>query len=158
MGDTVKLLQHGFISSIPTIIFVVILLVILERLFFRPIAEVMKKRAEKTVGALKYAREQMNAAEEEARRYQAELQAARQEIYAMRQEARKKVLAEREDALKTARERAEGWMKDAQEAIQEEVRAAKQQLSASSGALASEITKKILTGDAPPSAGRSFTS
>lgn len=158
MGDTVKLLQHGFISSIPTIIFVVILLVILERLFFRPIAEVMKKRAEKTVGALKYAREQMNAAEAETRRYQAELLAARQEIYTMRQDSRKKVLVEREDALKAARERAEGWTKDAQQALSGEVNAAKQQLSASSHALASEITEKILTGDASPSAGRSFTS
>jgi|SRR5579875_1238291 len=153
MGDTLRLLQHDFLSSIPTIVFVILLLAILERLFFRPIAKTMEKRAERTVGALERAKEQVAAAEAKSRQYESALLAARQELYDRSQEERQKALAEREAALRTARERAEELVKNAQQALANEVSLARQQLSSSCQALAEEITETLLAESAVPTAG-----
>lgn len=150
MGDTLRLLQHDFISSIPTVVFVIILLIILERLLFRPLADVMKKRADGSVGAQEHAREVVEAAKTKSREYEAALQTARLEVYNFRQSERNKALAEHESALKAARARADGLVKNAQTALAAEVSAAKQQLEASCRDLAAEITKRILADGASP--------
>ncbi len=150
MGDTLRLLQHDFISSIPTVIFVIILLIILERLFFRPVAAVMEKRREGSRGAEERAREETEAAKNRSREYEAALQAARIEVYNFRQSERNKTLAEHETALKAARERADVLVKNAQTTLASEVSAAKQQLEASCQALAAEITERILADGARP--------
>ncbi|MGH9327338.1 MAG: ATP synthase F0 subunit B [Terriglobia bacterium] len=150
MGDTLRLLQHDFLSSIPTIIFVIILLAILERLLFRPLAKVMKEREEASVGAQERAREEAERAKAKAREYEAALQAARLEVYDFRQSERNKAVAEHEGALKAARARAEERIKNGRAALADEVSAAKQQLTASSQSLAGEIAERILAGDALP--------
>src|SRR5579884_1479546 len=142
MGDTLRLLQHDFLSSIPTIVFVILLLIILERLFFRPIAKTLEKRAE----------EQVSAAEAKSRQYESALAAARQELYNRAQEERQKALAEREKMLKMARERADELVKNAQQALATEVSIAKQQLSSSCQALAEEIIETLLAESAVPTA------
>jgi F0F1-type ATP synthase membrane subunit b/b' len=133
-----------YLHSIPTIVFVVILFIILNYLFFRPLAEVMKKRADATEGAIARAREQAGAAEAKSRAYEDAMRAARGEIYAGRQEDRKRALAEREQLLKSARERGEGLVKDAQAALTREAAAAREELAAAANTLAREITEKIL--------------
>src|SRR5579875_3900967 len=130
MGDTLRLLQHDFLSSIPTIVFVILLLIILERLFFRPIAKTLEKRAERTVGALERAKEQVSAAEAKSRQYESALAAARQELY----------------------NRADELVKNAQQALATEVSIAKQQLSSSCQALAEEIVETLLAESAVPTA------
>ncbi|MGH9469109.1 MAG: hypothetical protein ACRD1N_02050 [Terriglobia bacterium] len=150
MGDTLKLLQYDFLSSIPTAIIVIILLVILERIFFRPIAEVTKRRAEASTGAQEFAREQIAAAAAKSKEYDDALRAARLAVYNSREQERRNALTERDAALKTARERAEGLVKKAQAAVAAEVASAKEQLAASSQALAAEITGRILEDGGSP--------
>lgn len=149
MGDTLKLLQHDFLSSIPTAIIVIVLLIILERIFFRPVAEVMKKRAEASTGAQEYAREQIAAAEAKSKEYDDTLKAARLEVYNSREGERKKSLTERDATLKAARDRAGALVQKAQAAVSAEAASAREQLAASTQALAAEITDRIL-GDAEP--------
>lgn len=142
MGDAFRLIGQLFVRSIPTVVFVIILLAILDRLFFRPIAETLKKRAESTTGALTRAREQMNEAGSKSRQVEAALQAARAEIFRDRQAAHQEALKEQDRALAGARERAEARVREAQAAIAAEVAIARQQLSTE--ALAREIADKIL--------------
>lgn len=144
MGDPFKLVGLLFVRSAPTVIFVILLLAILDRLFFRPIAQVMKKRAERTVGALARAREEMTEAEAKRRQYEAAVQAARIEIYSQRQAEHQAVLQEHENALRMARERSEALVKEAQVELASEAALVKQQLSISCQSLAREITGKIL--------------
>ncbi|MGH9398432.1 MAG: hypothetical protein ACRD18_16485 [Terriglobia bacterium] len=148
MGDAFKLIGLLFVRSIPTVIFIIILLAILDRLFFRPIADVMKKRAEGTVGAMSRAREQMSEAETKSRQYEAALQAARMEVYSQRQTEHAKALVQHEASLRAARERSEGLVKEAQAAIAAEAGLVRQQLSVSCQTLANEIAEKILSGGA----------
>jgi len=58
MGDILSRLGHLFVQSTPTVIFVFLLLVVLDRLFFRRLTEVLREREARTSGALERAREQ----------------------------------------------------------------------------------------------------
>jgi F0F1-type ATP synthase membrane subunit b/b' len=66
MNEILRQLGQLFVRSFPTVVFVFFLLVVLDRLFFRPMLEVLKKREEATRGALEKAREQAAAAEAKA--------------------------------------------------------------------------------------------
>ncbi|MGH9345619.1 MAG: ATP synthase F0 subunit B [Terriglobia bacterium] len=144
MSDAFRLVGLLFVRSVPTVIFVIILLATLDRLFFHPIADVIKKRAESTVGALARAREQVREAEAKSRQYESALQAARAETFKQRQAEHQKALEEQDRALRAARERSEGIVKEAQTALVREVELARQQLQISGHALAQEIADKIL--------------
>jgi F-type H+-transporting ATPase subunit b len=144
MTEVLGLLKQLYIHSIPTIIFVIVLFIILDRLFFRPIAEVVKKRRAATVGALEGARKQAAEAEAKAREYEGAIHAARLQIYSARQDDRQRTLAKRDESLKAARERADRLVKEAQGSIAAEAAAAKEQLAASSESLARQITERIL--------------
>ena len=154
MTDAFRLIGLLFIRSIPTVFFVIIVLVILDRLFFRPLMAVTTSRAGKTVGALEKARQQMNGAEARLLQYESALQAARVEIYRQRQTEHQSALKQHEEAIRVARERAEAMMKDAQAAVEAEVDVAKRQLALSCGVLAGEIAKKILGAADPGGSAR----
>jgi F-type H+-transporting ATPase subunit b len=148
MNQTWVSLEQLYIHSIPTIIFVIVLFIVLDRLLFRPVASVMKEREDATTGALERARKQANEAEAKSRDYQSAIQAARTEIYATRQEDRQRGLAERETSLKAAHERSDLLVKEAQASIAAEADAAREQLAASSELLARELMERIL-GEGP---------
>jgi F-type H+-transporting ATPase subunit b len=144
MGETFRQLGHLFAQSIPTVIFVFLLGVILDRLFFRPLDAVLKQREEETLGAFDRARELSAAADAKAKEYEAEFQAARQEVYRRRESDRRTGLQEREEMLSGARARAESALKDAQAALHAEAESVKQQLTGITRSLALEVTRTVL--------------
>lgn len=144
MSDALRLVGLLFVRSIPTIIFVVILVAILDRLFFRPIAAVLKQRAGETTGALERARRQAEEAAAKTEHYRGELAAARAEIFRKRQEDHQSALAEMDGVLRRAREHSEGLVHEASQALAAEVAEARRELTASTQSLAREIAGKIL--------------
>lgn len=154
MSDALRLVGLLFVRSIPTIIFVVILVAILDRLFFRPIAETLKKRTDATVGAMARAREQAEEASAKSKQYESELGAARADIFRQRQADHQSVLADMDAVLRRAREHSEGLVHEASHALAGEVAQARQQLAASTQTLAREIAGKIL---AAPQGGEDRT-
>lgn len=144
MSEVLSQLARLFVQSVPTVIFVFLLFVILERLFFRPITAVLQQRGEATVGALARAREQASTAEAKLREYEAAFQAARQEIYRLREAARRAGLSEREGTVQKARAQAERLLREAQASLAAEVAGAQQQLDSACRALAEEIATTIL--------------
>ncbi len=152
MREILAQLQQLFVQSIPTVIFVFVLLAILERLFFRPLVGVLKQREDETLGALARAREQAVDAEAKSRQYDASFQAARQEFYRVREEDRRVALSERGAALKKSRAQAESLMNEALANLRKEVEAAKQDLEKASRPLAGEITETILGSGIPSDA------
>jgi len=153
MGVILSQIGHLFVQSIPTIILVFLLLIILNRIFFKPIINVLKQREALASGALVRAREQTAAAEDKTREYEAAFQAARQEVYRQREADRQLAIKVREGALQSAREEAEAWVRDAQSDLAAQVELAKKELNAATQSMASEIVDVVLgTG---PSAGTS---
>lgn len=144
MGDILTQLGRLFVQSVPTIIFVFFLLVVLDRLLFQRVSEVLREREARTIGALERAREQAAVAELRSREYEAAFQAVRQEVYRQREAERREGLREREETLKQARQQVESSLAEAQAKLAVEVEAAKRELQRASQSLALEITETIL--------------
>src|SRR5574337_186650 len=151
MEEILSQLEHLFVQSIPTVVFVFLLLVILDRIFFQPVTAILKKREEATTGALARAREQAAAVETKSREYEAAFQAARQEVYRQREAARRVNLAEHENTLKRARAQSEAMLDEAQKKLTAEVGSVKGELEGPCRALGREIAEAILGTSAPPS-------
>lgn len=149
MTELLNQLGHLFVQSIPTVIFVFLLLIILERFFFRPLTTILQKREEATSGALARAKEQTALAETKAKEYETAFQAARQDVYKLREEGRKSALEERGKVLLTARAEAEAYVKDAADKMNLQVEAAKKELDVACQTLGSEIADAVLGGGAP---------
>lgn len=144
MGGIFSQLGQLFVQSIPTVIFVFLLLLILNKIFFGPIINVLKQREDMTSGALVRAREQTAAAETKTREYDAAFQLARQEVYRQREADRQATLKEREALLQKAREDSEVLIQTAQQTLKTEVESAKVELGAASRSMAGEITDLLL--------------
>jgi F-type H+-transporting ATPase subunit b len=150
MTEIFRQLGQLFVQSLPTVLFVFFLLVILDRLFFRPMLAVLKKREDDTRGALERARAQAADSEAKARQYEEAFQAARQEVYRRREADRRDSLAEREKQLGKAREQSDAYLKEALEALAREAESARQELGRASAPLATKITEAVLSGDKFP--------
>lgn len=148
MGDTFRQLGHLFLQTVPTVVFVFLLFVILDRIFFRPLTAVLKHREESTLGALARAREQAAAAESKSREYEEAFQAARQEVYRQREAERRASLAEREAALQNARGQAEAMIREAQAQLAGEAARVKVELESACRPLAEEISQSLVGPDA----------
>jgi len=149
MGEILSRLGQLFVQSTPTVIFVFLLLIILDRLFFRRLDEVLREREEATRGALARARKETAAAETKWQEYESAFQAARQEVYRQREIDRREGLAESQNSLEKSRQQTESWLKDAQGKLSVEVESAKKELNRTSQSLAMEIVETIL-GDGGP--------
>ena len=150
MGAILSELGHLFVQSIPTVIFVFLLFILLDRILFQPVIRVLKQREEMTSGALVRARKQMAAAEAKAREYELAFQSARQEVYRQREADRQAAIKEREVALERARQQAEAWVRNAQAELAAEVEGAKTSLATATQSMAGEIVEVVLsTGPSP---------
>ena len=144
MGELLGQLGQLFLQSAPTIVFVFLLFLILDKLFFRPLTALLQQREEATKGALARAREQAAAAETKAREYEAAFQAARQEVYRQREAARRTSLSEREEMLRKAREHSEAMIKEATAGLAAEVSQARKDLESTARTLAEEVAGSVL--------------
>ena len=153
MSEILQQLAQLFVRSAPTVLFVFLLFVVLERLFFRPILEVMKKRESATSGAIEKAREQAAESEAKAQKYEEAFQQARQEVYRQRETHRRESLADRERQLAKARGNAENLLKEALDVLARDVESLKSDLGNAAAPLAAEIADTVLTGGAGPSGG-----
>ena len=155
MGVILDQLGRLFFETIPTVILVFLLFFILDRIFFRPLTAVLKRREELTVGALARAREQAATAAEKAREYEEAFQSARQDVYRQREQERRANLEQRDAALRKAREHAEELIGEAQAALAGEMARAKAELDAACRPLAEEISQSLMgPGPTPGGQGR----
>ena len=146
MGNIFSQIGQAFVQAIPTVAFVGILVFILKRLFFQPVAAVMKERDLQGKGAVERARERLALAEKRAAEYEAAWQKARREIYAWREQDRRTAVSEREEAIRQARAKGEVSVKAAQTALAEDATSAETELARSGQALADQIVNAILGG------------
>ena len=144
MNEILNQVGQLFVQSAPTVIFVFILFLVLDRLFFKPLLKVLADREEATQGAIARARKAAVEAEEEARKYEAALQAARQDVYRLREQNRRSMNQERSDALGKTRQEAELLIKQADADLKREMELAKSDLTSRALELAGEISKVIL--------------
>lgn len=140
MGQISSQLGQLLVHSIPTIVFVLFLVVFLDRLFFRPLSKTLEARTKATAGALAEARQQVGRAEVKLQEYERAIQAARQDIFRQREDARRKSLSERNSMTQAARGRADGMVKDAQTDLDKQTAIAKAEMAPAVQSLATAVT------------------
>jgi F-type H+-transporting ATPase subunit b len=142
-------LGHLFVRTIPTVILVYFLVLILDRLFFKPLTRTLREREEATSGVVKRARELAAETEGRLRAYEDSIREARLENYRLREAARRQSLAEREEALGHARARAEASLKKAQSELAAQIAQIKSELGGPLEALTEMVVTRVLN---PPGA------
>jgi F-type H+-transporting ATPase subunit b len=144
MDQTLKALGDILLQALPTFFLVIALYVYLNRVFFRPLGEVLEARREAIEGVRTRAEAMLRRAEQKTAEYEAALQAARSEIYREQETERRKnqeLLAER---LKQARDRAHAQLAEARATIARDVEQAKTSIAGESESLAEQIIHLVL--------------
>jgi F-type H+-transporting ATPase subunit b len=121
-----------------------ILAVILDRLIFRPILQVVKKREDAVSSAQALAEQASREAREAVTEFDRETQAARAGIYKQMDEMRQIVLTERAALLAATKQEVESSLAEARGRLAQDVATAKAGLAADAEALAVEATTQIL--------------
>src|SRR6266481_4173374 len=103
MESTLQALGGILLKAIPTLVLLLILLVYLRWMFFRPLEKVLAQRKAATHGARQSAEALLAKADQTAAAVEGELRNAREAIYQEQEEARRRLLAEQSTVLDEAR-------------------------------------------------------
>jgi F-type H+-transporting ATPase subunit b len=131
-------------SIIPAILIFLILVIVLNRLLFKPLQRVQAERESRTTGLMKEAQAKMNHQLDLLNEYQATIKAARMEAYRQQDQLRTEAMKKRVDTLAKARTAGEQMIQNSRVSILSEVEAAKRQLDREAQELARGIASTIL--------------
>jgi F-type H+-transporting ATPase subunit b len=141
--EILRQLGELFLEAIPTILIVFLFYLFLRSNFFGPLERVLAERQARTEGARRASEASQAAAQEKIRAYQDALKRARAEIYAEQETARRAVLDERAALIRSARSRSNEDVRGAKEEISADLATARAELEKEIQALAREIARTI---------------
>ncbi len=123
---------------------ILLLTVILDRLVFRPILNVIKQREDAVSSARALAETAALEARQASEEFDRKTQEARAGIYKQMDEMRREALAERTALIDDTRREVEGSLTEAKARLAAEVESARTTLEAEAGALAADAAQQIL--------------
>ncbi len=131
-------------SLIPAILIFLMLVIVLNRLLFKPLQRVQAERESRTTGLMKEVQAKLNHQMDLLNEYQATIKAARMESYRQQDRLRTEAMKNRVDILAKARTAGEQMIQNSRVSILSEVEAAKRQLDYEAQGLARGIALAIL--------------
>lgn len=131
-------------SMILQVINLLILLFVLQRFLFKPIAQFLARRAEGVRQSLDEARQAREAAAKAQEEYRAQVAATQREAGAMREQVQREVEDERQRLLKASRDEAQRLVAEARAAIEQETRRARAQLREEAVNLSVSVAERLL--------------
>ena len=132
------------LGSVPTMILFILLVIAYGLLVRRPLERILAERHARTAGAMEQARGAIASAEAETSAYEEKLRAARAEIYAAREKLLKQWNAERDAALEQVRQSTQERIRVARQEIEQSAVEARNQIEGQSGELSSRILTAVL--------------
>jgi F-type H+-transporting ATPase subunit b len=144
MDQTLHSLATLLIKSVPTILFFVLLTFYLQRVFFKPLANILDERKRATEGVREIARRAFEAADKKTSEFEHALQIARAELHQEQEALRQKWAQEQAAAIAQARAEADEQIEDAKRQIAEEVRRAEAELDSRIGQLSEQIVNSLV--------------
>lgn len=136
------------LRAVPTFLLVILLHFYLKSVFFKPMDKVLSRRYEATEGARKLAAQSLEQAAAKTAHYEAEVRAAKAELYQAQEKLHKELQEREAAAVAEARKNAGAAAKLAAAQLAEDVEAAKASLAADSDMLADRIAETILRRNA----------
>jgi F-type H+-transporting ATPase subunit b len=135
------------VGSVPTMILFIALVVAYGLLVRGPLDKVLVERRARTSGAVEQARNAIAAAETETMQYEDRLRAAKNEIFQAREQKLKKWNAERDAALEQVRQAAQEKIKAARQDVEQSAVTARLQIEGMSSELSAQILKAVLPAE-----------
>jgi len=148
MDANLHALGRILLNAVPTFLIVLFLVLYLRRMFFKPLAEVLRKRYEETEGARRAAEESIRDAEKLTSEYEEMLRQARHEIYADQDRYFRDLEHKNAEQIHRSRREAELQVARATDQLKAEAEAARRDLEARSAELAEQIADRVLQGRA----------
>ena len=134
------------LRAIPTFILVIFLFFYLRSMFFGPLEKVLAQRRAATDGARQQAKHSLEAAEAKVAQYEAQLRAARTEVFTKVDAERKQWSDQQAAQVAVAREKALALVREARVQIAKDAADARASLATQAEALAAQITASLLKG------------
>ena len=126
--------------------FVLLLVVLLDRLLFTPLQRIMRERQGAIDSARRLADDSAARAAQASAEFDEKTKAARAEIYRQMDEQRRKALERRTELLKATRDEAEANIAEGRARLQSEIKAAREQLTKDAESLGAAISDRVLSG------------
>jgi F-type H+-transporting ATPase subunit b len=132
------------ITVLWVVVLIIVLAFILDRLVFRPVLGVIKKREEAVTSARLLAERATEEARQAGEEFERKTAAARAEVYRQMEEMRRAGLEERTALVEATRREAEQALVEARAQLHHDVEAARARLDQDADALATEAAGRIL--------------
>ena len=144
MQEIIQQVGSFLIGAIPTILLFIVLVLAYQFLVQGPLTSTLKQRRALTEGAIEDAHKAIAQAEARAAEYAAKLRQARGEVYKVREQRVKQWNAERDTSLDAARKASGVKVSQAKAQLEAEADAARQNLRATAGDLATQVVRAVL--------------
>lgn len=144
MDETLRQIGGLLLGAVPTVIFFLLLFGLYTVLVHKPLTRVLAERRSRTQGAIEKARADVAAAEARTAEYEQKLRDARVALFKAQEARRAKASQLRAQAVADARYKAQSQIEAARAEIEQSKAAAKQNLEAEAGRLATEIIRTVL--------------
>ena len=144
MNDTLQALAGILLKGLPTFILFLLLHFYLRRIFFGPMAKVLRDRQEATVGAKRAAAESLRTAESKAVEFEQKIDEVRTQLSKEREATRKGWLDNQASRVAAAKVATDSKITDGKTQITQQVAAARQSLAGETSRLADEIATAVL--------------
>jgi F-type H+-transporting ATPase subunit b len=142
--DILNQLGGLVLGSVPTIIFLILLVVLYGFIVRRPLDKTLAERRARTSGAIDQAKGAIAAAEAETAVYEDKLRAARAELAAARDRRLKQWQSERDTVLESARSEAQSMVRAARKEVEDSAITARKQMEDVAGELSDQILRALL--------------
>lgn len=151
MEEILNKLGELVLGSVPTMVLFILLVIAYGVLVRRPLDRILAERRARTTGAVEQARGAIAAAEAETSAYEDKLRKAKAEIFHARDQKLQQWNAEREAAIQQVRQVTQEHILAAKLEIEQSATAARAQIESMSAELSSRILSVVLpTGVAQP--------
>jgi F-type H+-transporting ATPase subunit b len=144
MEEIIQQVGTLLVGAVPTILLFIVLVLAYQFLVQGPLTSTLKQRRALTEGAIEDAHKAIAQAEARAAEYAAKLRQARGEVYKVREQRVKQWNAERDTSLDAARKASGVKVSQAKAELEAEADAARQNLRATAGDLATQVVRAVL--------------
>lgn len=144
MEATFQALGGLLLKAVPTVILLLVVHFYLKWMFFGPLRQVLAERRAATVGMQDAASTLLAKADQQSKSIDAQLKAAREEIYQEQEESRRRWIIEQTQRLDQARHQARDMIHQSRIELEGEAARVKTELAATADSLANQIVDSLL--------------
>jgi len=148
MQAVIQQLGDLVLSSLPTLILFIILVLAYQGLVQGPLSRTLKERRARTSGAMDEANKAIAAAEAKAAEYANKLRQARAEIFRAREQRLQQSAKEREAVLDAARKASVQRVLESKHGLDKEADAARTAVMATADQLAEQVVRAVMPATA----------